>query len=252
MSLPLVKYVLMAAIRDKLVLSMLVILMVGSSLSMFLGSSAIIEKDQFSLVFAGSSLRIVSVLGLVLFVVFFVRRSFEGKDIEFLLSRPISRLNIIFSYGLAFSLLAIFMGLAVGGAIYAVAPHLFGDGHITWITSIMVEGVIMVNVALFFSMYISSSSSASMVTLGFYVLARMMGQLLGIVDSSLVDSQGLYSIILQFVSAVTPRLDLMGQSSWLIYGADSSFNILDALLQGIVFSMFILFAASLDFVRRQF
>ncbi len=252
MSLPLVKYVFMAAIRDKLILSMLVILLLGSSLSMFLGSAAIIEKDQFSLVFAGSSLRIVSVLGLVLFVVFFVRRSFEGKDIEFLLSRPISRLNIIFSYGTAFSLLAVFMGLAVGLAVYAVAPHLFGDGHVIWIASIMVEGVIMVNLALFFSMYISSSASASMVTLGSYVLSRMMGQLLGIVDSPLVHSEGVYSITLQFVSAVTPRLDLMGQSSWLIYGADSSFSILDALLQGGIFSVFILLAASLDFIRRQF
>ena len=242
----------MAAVRDKLVLSLLVIILLGSYLAVFMGSSAIIEKDQFTVIFTAASLRILLVLGLVLFVVFFVRRSFDGKDIEFLLSRPISRLNIIFSYGMAFSLIAVFMGGAVGVAIYSVAPHLFSYGHVAWILSIVIENIIMVNVALFFSMYISSSATASMVTLGFYVLARMMGQLLGIVDSSLVDSTGIYSIVLQIISIITPRLDLMGQTSWLIYGLDSSFNMLHILLQGFVFSLFVLLASSLDFIRRQF
>ncbi len=252
MSRPLIKYVLMAAIRDRLVLSLLVIILLGSLISIFLGSAAIIEQDQFALVFTAASLRIISVLGLVLFVVFFVRRSFDARDIEFLLSRPISRLNIIFSYGAAFSLIAILMGLAVAAAVYSVAPHLFGSGHAFWILSIIVENIIMVNVALFFSMYISSAAAASLVTFSFYVLARMMGQLLGIVDSDLVNSNGLYSMVLQIVSVITPRLDLMGQSSWLIYGFGGDISVWHILAQGIVFPVLVLFAASFDFARRQF
>ncbi len=252
MSIPLIKYVLMAALRDRLILSLFVILLLASLLSIFLGSSAIIERDQFTLVFTAGSLRIISVLGLVLFVVFFVRRSFDARDIEFLLSRPISRLSVIFSYGFSFSLLAILIGLASGAVVYSVTPHLAGQGHVLWITSIIVENIIMVNIALFFSMYISSSASASLVTLGFYVLARMMGQLLGIVDSDLVDSGGIYSIALQFVSIITPRLDLMGQTSWLIYGVDGGIGLLQIWAQGLVFTIFVLLAASLDFNRREF
>ncbi len=253
MSFPLVRYVLMAAVRDRLVLSVLVVMLLGCLLSIFMGSAAIIEKDQFSVVFAAASLRILLVLGLVLFVVFFIRRSFEGKDIEFLLSRPVSRLNIIFSYGAAFSLIAVFLGIVAGVAVYFVSPHLLGYGHTLWVLSIIVEAIIMVNVALFFSMYISSSATASLITLGFYVFARMMGQLLGIVDSALVDSYGPYAVILQMVSVITPRLDLMGQTSWLIYGADAGdFGVVHILLQGVVFTFLVLFAASLDFIRRQF
>ncbi len=252
MSLPLVKYVLTAAVRDKLILSLTLVMLVGSSLAIFLGGSAIIEKDQFSVVFAAASLRIISVFGLVLFVVFFVRRSFESKDIEFLLSRPVSRLNIIFSYAFAFAILSFVIGIAVGGAIYSVSPHLFGYGHVIWIVTIMVESVIMVNVALFFSMYISSASSASMATLGVYVLGRLMGQLLGISDSTLVDSSGIYAMALQLVSFITPRLDLLGQTSWLIYGYDGSYGLIEAIIQGVFFSALILLATSLDFVRRQF
>lgn len=253
MSVHLVKYVLMAAIRDRLILSLIVMLLIGSSLALFLGNAAVIERDQFTVIFAASGLRFISVFGLVLFVVFFIRRSFDGKDIEFLLSRPIGRLRIIFSYAFSFSLLAIFMGLTVGGAVCAVAPHLFSDGHILWIASIIIENIIMVNAALFFSMYISSSATAALVTSGFYVLARMMGQLLGITDSALVDSTGIYAMALQMVSVIMPRLDLMGQSSWLIYGAENSVIGLTYIIgQGVIFSALVLLAASLDFIRRQF
>ena len=101
MSLPLVKYVLTGAIRDRLVVAMVIALILSSSLAIFLGSSAVIEKDQFSIVFAAAGLRFISILGLVLFVVFFIRRSFEAKDIEFMLSRPIGRLVFIFSHALS-------------------------------------------------------------------------------------------------------------------------------------------------------
>ncbi len=251
-SSPLIKYVLVAAVRDKLMMSMAVILLVGASLAMFLGSAALVEKSLFTLVFAGASLRILVVLGLVLFVVFFVRRAFESKEIEYLLSRPVSRISIVMSFSVAFSLLCVFMGVAVGVCFFAVSPSLFGYGHVVWVVSVILEAIVMVNAALFFSMYISSASSATMATIGVYVLGRLMGQLLGIVDSGIVDEHGFYSIAMQIVSVITPRLDLLGQSSWLIYGVKDSYNLIYSLCQGTVFSFLVLLAASWDFVRREF
>ncbi len=252
MSLPLIQYVLVAALRDKMVMSLLLILMVGGSLAVFLGGAAITETDQFTAVFAAGGLRVCSVLGLVLFTVSFVRRSFDSKDIEFLLSRPVGRLSILFSYSCAFSFLAILMSLAVCVAVFSVSPHMFHYGYVLWGVSIAVESIIMVNLALFFSMYLSSSATASLVTFAVYVLARMMGQLLGIVDSQLVDSSGPYAMALQLVSVITPRLDLMGQTSWLLYGVEEGIGLYEILLQGLFFSLVVLFAACLDFVRRQF
>ncbi|MCB1591711.1 MAG: hypothetical protein KDI90_04585 [Alphaproteobacteria bacterium] len=252
MSYPLVKYVLMGAVRDKLVTTLLILLLLGCSLSFFLGSSAVIEKDRFALVFAAGGLRLVGMMGLVLFVVFFVRRSFDGKDVEFLLSRPVSRVAFLYSYAFAFSVLALILGLAVGVCLYAVGPHLFGEGHLLWIASIIVENVIMVNVALFFSMYMSSATSAAMSSFAFYVLGRMMGQLLGIIDSSLVVDTGPMAMAVQFVSVVTPRLDLLGQTSWLIYGVGEGVGIGFVTLQGALFCLLISLAALLDFLKRQF
>lgn len=252
LSRPLIGYVLKAAIRDKMISSLVCILMLGAALSVFLGSSAVIEQDIFSVVFTAGGLRIAGVMGLVLFVVFFIRRSFDGKDVEFLLSRPVGRVQIILSYALAFSILAVVVSAASGIVIWAVAPHLFSKGHLFWIVSVAVENIVMVNTAFFFAMYISSAAGASMAAFAFYILSRMMGQLLGIIDSPIVDSSGPAAMAVQLVSMIMPRFDLLGQTSWLLYGVDNTFGLAYICAQGGMFCFLVLLAAMLDFVTRQF
>jgi len=250
---PLVKYVLTAALRDKVLFSLIVILALGVSLSIFMGSAAVVEQDRFAVVFAAGGLRLAGVLGLVLFVVVHVRRSFETKDVEFLLSRPIGRIQFLVSFALAFSILAALMGLATGMAIYVLGPHIIGPGYFLWVLSIVIENIIMVNAALFFSMLLTSSATAAMVTLAFYVLARMMGQLLGIVDAGgAVLGDGPLPIAMQMVSVVTPRLDLMGQTSWLVYGPDQQIGFIYVVIQGCVFTCLVLLASLLDLMHRKF
>ena len=142
-----------------------------------MGGVAVIEQDQFSIIFAASGIRLAVILGLTLFVTFYIRRSFDAKDVEFLLSRPISRLQYLASHAVAFIILALAMGLAQGVCIYILSNHLISDGHWLWLLSIMAENIIMVGVALFFSMILASAATASMACLGFYALARMMGQI---------------------------------------------------------------------------
>lgn len=253
MSLPLVKYVLTGAVRDKLILSLLVLLAVGVSLAIFMGSAAFVEKDKFTVVFAGGGLRMAGVLGLVLFVVFYVRRSFESRDVEFLLSRPIGRVQFLLSLAAAFSILAVLLGLAEGAALLALRPNGFGEGYMLWVISVIAENIIIVNTALFFSMILTSSATAAMVTFAFYVLARMMGQILGIIDGiGHKASMQVLEIIMQGISMVMPRLDLMGQTSWLIFGVDQGANLGFVLMQGFIFTFLILMAAIVDLIRRQF
>jgi hypothetical protein len=254
MSWSLVKYVLTAALRDRLIVSLIVVLLLGASLSVFLGSGAITEKDRFALVFAGGGLRLAGVLGLVLFVVFLIRRSFESKDVEFLLSRPVGRIEFLLSYAAAFSLLGILLGAAQGLCIYIIAPHLFAQSHVLWIVSIMMENIIMANTALFFAMILSSAATAAMATFGLYVLSRLMGQILGIIDAprrTHLDLEWL-EYIMQVISAVTPRLDLLGQTSWLMYGPGDGVGFGFVLAQGAVFTALVVIAALIDLVRRQF
>lgn len=251
---PLVRYVLMAAFRDRLVLSLILVTMIGASLSVFLGSSALIEHEQFGMVFAAGGLRFAGVAGLVLFVVFHMRRSFDSKDVEFLLSRPISRSAFIFSHGVAFSILALAVAVAISLAVFAVNPGGMGAGHVLWAFSIVIELIIMANAALFFSMVVTSAAGGALAVFGLYILARLMGQLIGIAGVALGGfAVPILQPIMNVVAMVVPRLDLMGQTSWLVYPdsiGDVGFGFI--LMQGALYTALLICAALVDLRRRQF
>lgn len=255
LSFPLVRYVLTAAIRDRLVISLVLAILVGSSISVFLGTSSIIEDAQFSLVFASGGLRFTGVVGLVLFVVFHMRRSFDTRDVEFLLSRPITRTGFIFSHALAFSILAAGIGLAVGLGVLMIYPKILGQGgYGLWLASIIAEFIIMANASFFFAMVLTSAAGSAMAVFGLYILARLMGQLLGIAETS----QGspffeALDVVMNGVSMVVPRLDLMGQTTWLVYpDMLRDFGYGFVLIQGVVYSALLICAALIDLKKRQF
>ena len=105
-SLTMIRYVVTAALRDRLIIGLCFLLIMAVSLSIFMGSAALTEQDPFVAVFAAGSIRMLNVFGLVLFIVFFIRRSFETRDIEFMLSRPIGRIQLVLSFAAGFSILA--------------------------------------------------------------------------------------------------------------------------------------------------
>ncbi len=251
-SLPLVRYVLTAAMRDRLIPSLLLVMAVGASISVVMGSAAIVESGQFAVVFAAGSLRFIGVLGLILFVVFHVRRSFETKDVEYLLSRPVGRTSFILSHATAFGLLAIAMAVAVSLVVTAMTPHALYGTVALWGFSLMAEFVVMVSAALFFSMVLPSATAGVLATLGLYTLARLMGELLGIAHHDVpTQLMKMLGIALEGVSVIVPRLDLMAQTSWIVYGrADIGFGFIAA--QAGVYTAFILAAATVDLNRKQF
>lgn len=252
-SLPLVGYVLTAAVRDRLVLSLILCIAVGAGISLFLGSAGTIEKTQFSVVYAAGGLRFVGLAGLVLFSVFYLRRAFETRDVEYLLSRPITRCAFLVSHAAAFSLIAVLVSCAVVFAVFAINPKGFGAGHLLWAASIVAEYIVMANAALFFAMVVSSGSGAAMATMGLYVLARLMGQLLGIAQEPIgVVGESIMNGIMQIVSLIIPRLDLFGQAAWLIYPPDHAISYGFIALQAALYSALLIAASLVDLSRRQF
>src|SRR5690606_31788983 len=100
--------------------------------------------------------------GRVRFIVFYTRRAFDSREVEFLLSRPISRVSFVLSHALAVSMLALFIGAVVGAAVFVTGPSLWGQGGWLWLFGVMTELVIMANAAFFFAMVISSAVGSAM------------------------------------------------------------------------------------------
>jgi ABC-type transport system involved in multi-copper enzyme maturation permease subunit len=268
-----VQYVLTAALRDKLLSTLMLMIATGAAVSVFLGSASITEKESFALVFGASGLRFLSVVGLVLFCCFYMRRSFETKEVEFLLARPLSRLTFLFSHAAAFMLLSLVIGIVTVVAVSFIgAPN--SEGLMLWGISIVFELMMMSTAALFFSMVVSSAAGSALATLGLYVLARLSGMLLAIAQKA--PDNMIYAVlnnVMNVISIFIPRLDMTGQTSWLVYGYKGSGETLELadrasdfaikmadvlgalgfiLTQGILFTGLLLAAAAFDFVRREF
>jgi len=269
---PIIKYVLTAAVRDKILITFFLFLLVATSLASFLGGSTVIEQDQFSLVYAAGSLRIIGAICLILFVCFYVRRAFDNKEVEFLLSKPVSRAGFVIGHAVAFALLAVFIGCVISAVVLlSSSPDIYG--WLIWSLSIISECVIISIMAMFFAMVLSSASGSALAGVGFYVLARMMGVILGIANlpsASLLN--GALTSVVNVISIFIPRLDLMGQTNWLIYGREalqnyeadrfsSSFaqTVIESLnvpsfiaIQSVFFIAFLVFCIVFDFSKKQF
>ena len=250
---PLFRYIVKAAIRDRLFLSFLGVLVVIFSLAYFFGSSALIEKEQFARVTAAFGFRLCGVVGLVLFTVIFIRRCFEARDVEYLLSRPVSRLQYVLTHAAGLSFIAFLAALLLGGCTILLEIGALQTGAFLWWASIAVEYILMVNVAMFFSFVMTSPSAATLVVLAFYLLARLMGQLHGIINA--YPMKGVFNMLqhaMDLISIFIPRLDLMGQTKWLLYGPSPEISFGFVLAQGAVFLTLIISATLFDMSRRQF
>lgn len=248
----LIGYVLTAAIKDKIFLLYIGLVAVILSLSLFFGSSAVSEQDQFSVVFTSGAMRIASAFTLITFIVFYFRRSFDNRDVDFLFSRPISRLQFIVAHFLAFSLISLFIAVITTGAILFLVDSDNLVSVAIWGISIFSELVILSAMAMFFGVALSTAVSATLMTFCFYILARLMGDIIGILENGIATlATIILGRIMMVISFFIPRLDLVGQTSWLVYGvADLSFLIVSS--QIIIFLGLVLSATYLDLQRRQF
>ena len=245
-------YVLSAAIKDKIFILYAVLVGVILSLSLFFGTSAVTEQDQFSVVFTSGALRITSAFTLVLFIIFYFRRSFDNRDVDFLFSRPITRLQFILAHFISFCLISLVITIITCLCVLLLVPSDLHGAAVIWSATIFFELVILSAVSIFFGVALSTAVSATLVTIAFYMLARLMGDIIGILKtgvSSFVTE--ILGFVMTLISFFIPRLDLIGQTSWLVYGVED-FNFLALGAQLIIFLGLILSATYLDLKRRQF
>lgn len=250
---PLFRYIMMAALRDRLILSIVGLMLVVVSLSVFFGATVITEQDQFVRSFAAFGVRLFGVVVLVLFVVTYIRRSFEGRDVDYLLSRPIGRIRFILTHAAGFSFLAFLAAGFLGGVVAFLQMHNINAGLLSWWLSIGLEFIIMANVAMFFAFVMTSQTVCLIMVFAFYLLSRLIGEILGILQKGgQTGVMSLLSKIMEMISIFIPRLDLMGQTKWLLYGVPETLSLPFIMGQGIVFLLVVIGASVLDMHRRQF
>lgn len=248
------RYILLTAIRDRLYIGLFVALVASFSFSIFLGTTALVEQQQTTAAYVAGSSRAILAIGMILFVCLSVSRAFENKEVEFIISKAISRQRFVFAYLAGFSFAALLVFLPLILAIFAITNS-NNFGLLIWAISLFFELMILISFALLSSLILKNSFSAIMASFGFYIISRLMGVFVMAIDLPQDFAQTknhFFAATLKILSAVFPRLDLFGQSSWLSYGVSDFGNLWLILLQTAIYLPLMIFMAFHDFKKKQF
>lgn len=251
------KHVLLTAKRDWLYVGLIVLLGLATGTSALLGGTAALEKVHMTIVSVAGSSRVISVMGLVLFVCFYIKRSFENKEVQFILAKPISRsayfLSLWFGFVVIAASIVVVLGLLLN--FFTVARPYY---ILVWCISLLNEMMIVITFASLATLILQSAVISIMASLGFYFISRMMGFF--VLTVSMPDSlkevsnwSNAVEFLLKIISTVFPRLDLFAQTDWLIYGYENAVSGLTmSLIQTAIFVPFMLAIAFYDFGKKQF
>ncbi len=256
-----VRFTILTAIRDWLYIGIFLLALLSVCLSIFLGGTALSEEGFMSTAYIGGMCRMIVIIGLILFVCFHVRRSFDNKEIELILTRPISRVNFILAYYAAFALLAftlilpfyfLFQGLGLLGVIWVNKM-----GILYWCLSFFYESLIVIAFALFCSLILQSAVTSVLATFAFYFMSRIFGFFLISMHNpvSMGHSTLLGRIseqILSIIGVFIPRLDMFSKSEWLVYGVEDFEIYLLFLGSSMIYIPLLVAIGAFDFVRKQF
>lgn len=248
------KYILTTAIRDWLYAGVVASLLIAFGISILIGNSAFAENNQFSIVYIAGSGRVLFAIGIIIFICFNIRKSFDHKEVEFFLSKSISRSKYILSYILGFFIVSI-LALLPLIILISILPDVSKVGLFYWSLSIILESLIFISFAILASFIFKSAVFSVLASFGFYVISRMMGFF--VMNISLADSVHNFNsfgkFITKIISVIIPRLDLFAKSEWLIYGANIIYSdLLIIVVQSVIYISLMIFMCFFDFNRKQF
>lgn len=250
-----IRYVLLTATRDRLFFGLLLGILAAAYISSVLGSTAMLETAQMTLSFSAASARVIIMIGLIVFIGFHMRNAFDAREIDVLLSRPISRTSLVLSYWLGFITVGTLLVLPTILMIYVIGV-LNMTGYFLWSLSLILECWLVVSIALFAALTIKSGVGTVLASLAIYAISRMMGFFVATTKTGILFEAEQVNMsarwLMTAISTVVPRLDFFAKSQWLIYGAKSYEDLTLFLLQAAVFIPLLLVAAIIDFKRKQF
>jgi len=250
-----VKYILLTAIRDRLFVGLLFGIAAASYICGVLGSTAMLEPEAMTLSFTAATSRVIIMVGIIVFIGFHIRNAFDSKEIDVLLSRPISRATLVVSYWLGFAVVATILAIPAV-AIIAYLGIINQTGFMVWSISLLLESWLVVAIALFASFTLKSGVSSVLSSLAMYTISRMIGFFLATLQSGIIfQSELLHQSAkwtITVISTVIPRLDFFAKSGWLIYGPKSYEDALLCVYQAAIFIPLLIAASVIDFKRKQF
>jgi len=239
--------------RDRLITGLIVSVIFVSFIAAFLGSTAMTEPNEMRIIYAAASARFVSMIGIMVFISFHMKKLFENKEIDVMLSRIPSRTSIVISFVTSF----ILVGDAISFATTLIMGFVYMQNLVNilyWGMTLALESIIVVAFTTFFSIVMRSPSLGMLMTFATYFIGRVIGNFVAYIDLSRVHASFVYAaeVFIKIISVIMPRLDLFGKTEIIVYGAYDLKSSGIMLFQAILYSVFITFLGILEMQRKEF
>ncbi len=249
------RFMFLTAIRDRLFPAIIVLILAMIGITMALSETAMLEEHFMHLAMSAGIARIILNIGIALFVCFHIRSMYDTREIDVMLSRPVSRPALVAGFWAGFALVALAMVAALTVCLAVISPHSIFS-LIVWSGTLLLESWIVISIGLFASLTNKSAVTSVMVCFTLYVLGRLMAFFVATANARMSFEEpwlnNTMKYIIEFVSILMPRLDMFAHTEWLIYGMPSLATLAFPVIQCIIFVPFVLSLAVIDFNRKQF
>ena len=267
--LSIVRYFLLICKKDKILFSLFLLNILSFLVSLFFGWTMIDEIKQAQIAYASASMRFISVFGLIVFISFFISKFFSNKELEFMCSLSKNRYQFILSFVLCFviiSFLLVLINLSTMLYFYFTYQNFNISGFVMWSVSLWFELVLISIFTIFLSLGFANPAICIIISICFYLVSRSIGFITSAIYNSgstdlstsllfLPSNHTLSSISVyasKIIGVFFPRLDLITNSSWLMYDNFDVKVLCLVLFQILFYSALIILLSIKDFNRKQF
>lgn len=244
------RFTLLEAIRCRLLIAMIAVVVVAFGLAQFLGELSITETRQAQASVTGSLLRIFSICATCLFVISSVLKELNDKGLDLILSLPLPR------HAYLFGKLTGFAGFSLCVAVLAALPLFLYAPAVAvgcWMLSLFCEQLLLAAFSLLCLLAFANISLAFTSAMAFYLLSRSI-EALRLISAAPVlvsdaNSQVLMNFLVNALALLLPDLHAFTHSEWLVYGVDAD-AVETVLIQTLVYLPVLLSAGLFDLYRK--
>lgn len=250
-----INYIMRSALRSHTLRAAYILLLCSLIMCVLLGQMMLIEQSQFAVVFFANIARFLLNFGLVVFITLNIYRIYNSKELEMILSKNVSRGRFILSYYLSIMLLNVCMVLPILVVLQMmqifVGVSINLPGLLVWTASLFIETVTISTFTLLMALLIRSSIFCLLYSGLFYIVCRIYGVFVSAIQSDLSD----FAETLRYIGIIFPRLDVLIQSEWLLYGMPPSQSLavphLMVIANCLICAAFLLFITVVEFRKRE-
>lgn len=239
-------------LRDKILYNLVFFALLLIAASVLLGTLSIGEQARIVNDLGLAAINLVAMIIAIFVGIGLVSKEIERRTIYTILARPITRGQFVLGKYLGLALIVI-VNVGIMFAIFLATVWL--SGHTVHgslfqaVELIVIEALLVMGLALFFSTFSSSVLSATM-AIGFYIIGHLTGDLKAIAEKN--SSQGMKALVtaLYYVCPNLETLNIKGQAAAGI-PVDIGFQAMGT-AYGLMYTGLLLVGACLVFQRREF